>query len=194
MLKSRFLRRRQRPVARASSCLDGLNRRSLIHHHEFRNLWAAESVSQFGTQISVVALPLIAALALDASAFEMGLLAAAATTPILLFGLIVGVWVDRLPRRQLLMVADVARAMLLFLIPAAWAFDMVSIELLYGVAFMVGVRLMAAAEFASNVRAPEESTCIHPNGSGVRINSNRRATKGQSHIMRVGSGCLWHID
>ncbi len=80
----------------------------------------------------------MAALLLDASAFEMGLLAAAGTTPYLLFGLIIGVWVDRLRRRPLLTAADVLRAGLLLIIPIAWAFDRLSIELLYGVAFLVG--------------------------------------------------------
>lgn len=139
MAKIKFLRRGSRQIAGGSSVADGVERRSLLYHREFRNLWAAETVSQCGTQISVVALPLIAVLLLDASAFEMGLLAAAGTTPFLLFGLLVGVWVDRLPRRPLLIAADIARSGLLLIIPISWVFDMLSIELLYSVAFLVGV-------------------------------------------------------
>ena len=139
MAKIKFLRRRPSPVAVMSSDVDGLDRRSLIYHREFRHLWAAETVSQFGTQMSVVALPLMAALLLDATAFEMGLLAAAGTAPFLLFGLVVGVWVDRLPRRPLLIAADIARFALLLVIPISWTLDMLSIELLYSVAFLVGV-------------------------------------------------------
>lgn len=139
MAKNKRLRRRPRPATSPFSGSDGLDRRSLMHHREFRNLWAAETVSQFGTQMSVVALPLLAALLLDATAFEMGLLAAAGTAPFLLFGLVVGVWVDRLPRRPLLIAADIARSGLLLVIPISWALDMLSIELLYSVAFLVGV-------------------------------------------------------
>ena len=110
----------------------------LWQHRNFRNLWAAESVSQFGAQISMLALPLAAALSLDATAGQMGLLGAAGTAPFLLFGLFVGVWVDRLRRRPLMIAADLGRAALLAVIPLAWAFGGLRIELLYVVAFMAG--------------------------------------------------------
>ena len=106
---------------------------------DFVNLWAAESVSQLGAQISLLALPLAAALSLDASAGEMGLLAAAGTLPALLVGLFAGVWVDRLRRRPLMIAADVGRAALVALVPLAWSLDALRLELLYVVAFLAGV-------------------------------------------------------
>jgi MFS family permease len=106
---------------------------------DFINLWTAETISQVGSQITLLALPLAAALSLDAGAAQMGLLAAAETLPALLFGLFAGAWVDRLPRRPLMVVADLGRAALLAIVPAAWFLDVLQIELLYVLAFLVGV-------------------------------------------------------
>jgi MFS family permease len=111
---------------------------SLWHHADFLNLWIAETISQFGTQISLVALPLLAVLTLDASAAQMGLLTAAGTLPFLLIGLFVGVWVDRLRRRPLMIAADILRGTVLLWIPLAWAFDLLTIHQLYVVALLTG--------------------------------------------------------
>ena len=81
----------------------------LWRHSGFLKLWGAETISQLGTQLTALAIPLIAALSLDASPAQMGLLVATGTAPSLLVGLIVGVWVDRLPRKPVLIVADLAR-------------------------------------------------------------------------------------
>jgi MFS family permease len=110
----------------------------LWRHGDFLNLWAAETVSQLGTQLTMLALPLAAALSLDASAAQMGVLTAAGSAPVLLFGLLAGVWVDRLRRRPILVGADLGRAALLALIPLLWLFDALRIEVLYAVAFGVG--------------------------------------------------------
>lgn len=111
---------------------------SLWRQADFRNLWIAETISQFGSQVTIVAFPLLAVLVLNASAAQMGFLNAAESAPALLFGLLLGVWVDRLQRRRLLIVADVARALLLFSIPIAWWLDVLRIEQLFVVAFLVG--------------------------------------------------------
>ena len=111
---------------------------SLWRNRAFLNLWGAESISQFGTQITMITLPLIAALTLDASPLQMGMLSAAMTAPALVIGLFVGVWVDRLRRRPLLIGADIARAIALLAIPTAWWLDVLSISVLYGVALVVG--------------------------------------------------------
>lgn len=104
---------------------------------DFALLWAAESVSQVGTQFTVVVLPLLAAVTLNASPFAIGLLAAAGGLPHLLFGLFAGAWIDRMRRRPVMIVADVGRCVLLLTIPAAaWA-GALTIPLLIGVAFLV---------------------------------------------------------
>lgn len=105
---------------------------------EFLKLWAASAISDVGSQITVVALPLIAALTLRATAWEMGLLSAAGSAPILLVGLLAGVWVDRLRRRPMLIAADVGRALLLLAIPLTSVIGALRIEILYVVALLVG--------------------------------------------------------
>lgn len=82
-------------------------------------LWPAQTVSVFGSQVTTVALALTAVLTLHATALQMGLLRAAGAVPALLIGLFAGVWVDCLPRRPLLVWADLGRAALLGSIPCA---------------------------------------------------------------------------
>jgi MFS family permease len=112
---------------------------TLLREADFRQLWAAQTVSMVGSGISGVALPLAAILLLDPSPLEMGLLRAAGTAPALLFSLLVGVWVDRLRRRPIMVAADVGRALLLGVVPLAAAVGTLRIDLLYTVAFLAGV-------------------------------------------------------
>ena len=107
---------------------------------DFRRLWGAETISQLGSQLTLVVVPLIAALTLDATAFEMGLLTAAGGLPRLLIGLFAGVWVDRLPRRPVLLLTDLGRALTLLAVPLAALVDGLGIELLFAVAFLVGAQ------------------------------------------------------
>jgi MFS family permease len=105
---------------------------------EFLKLWAAQAISQVGTQITLLALPLAAILVLDATATEVALLGAVEVLPFLLFTLPAGVWVDRLPRRPILIVTDVARAAALVSIPVAYALDALTLPHLFVTAFAMG--------------------------------------------------------
>ena len=111
----------------------------LWRHPDFLKLWSAETVSQFGTQISLLALPLVAIDALHVSAFKVAALTTVEFLPFLLVSLPAGVWVDRLPRRPILIAGDLARAGLLASIPIAYAMDVLTIWQLYGVGFFVGI-------------------------------------------------------
>ena len=111
----------------------------LWRHRDFRNLWAAETVSQVGSQITALALPLVAIIVLEVSAFEVALLGVIEFAPFILISLPAGVWVDRLRRKPILVVADVGRAFLLLSVPAAYWADALTIWQLYGVGFAVGV-------------------------------------------------------
>jgi len=111
----------------------------LWRQSDFLKLWSAETVSQFGTQISQLALPLAAIDVLHASAFEVATLTTIEFLPFLLVSLPAGVWVDRLPRRPILIAGDLARAGLLASIPIAYFFDALTIWQLYGVGFLVGI-------------------------------------------------------
>jgi MFS family permease len=105
----------------------------------FRRFWAGQAVSLVGDQISVIALPLVAVLALDASAAQMGYLVAAELAPNLLFSLHAGAWADRRARKQQTMIAtDVGRALLVGSIPLAYAFDALTFPHMLVVAFLMG--------------------------------------------------------
>jgi MFS family permease len=119
------------------------SRGDLWRSGDFLSLWAAQSISQVGSAVSQLALPLVAILVLDASAFEVSLLAALEFLPFLLFALPAGVWVDRLRRRPILILADVGRAVALASIPAAAVFDAITIWHLYAVGFAVGTLTVA---------------------------------------------------
>jgi MFS family permease len=105
----------------------------------FRRVWSGQTISLFGDQISLIAIPLTAVLVLDANAKQMGYLVAAELVPNLFFALHAGAWVDRRGRRRQTMIfTDLVRAALLVTIPFAYAFDALTIQQLYVVAFLVG--------------------------------------------------------
>nr|MDP9491930.1 MFS transporter [Actinomycetota bacterium] len=111
----------------------------LLRQPEFLKLWAAQSISQLGDQVTLLALPLVAVLTLDASAAQMGFLVAAELMPHLLFSLFAGVFIERVrSRRRLMIAADVGRFVLLVSIPLAAAFDVLTFAQLFAVAFGVG--------------------------------------------------------
>jgi MFS family permease len=105
----------------------------------FRRYFIGQSVSLIGDQISLIALPLTAVLALDASAGQMGALTTAYLIPNLIFSLHAGVWVDRRGRRRQVMVAtDIGRGLLMATIPLAYAFGHLTWAHLYVVSFLLG--------------------------------------------------------
>lgn len=116
---------------------------SLWRNHNFTTLWLGESVSLVGTQVTALALPLAAVLLLKATPFQMGLLTAVEVLPILVLGLFVGVLVDRVPRRMLLVGANVGRALLLGAIPLAAFLGRLSMGELYAVAVGTGILSVA---------------------------------------------------
>jgi MFS family permease len=105
----------------------------------FRKLWIANSVSSFGTQVTVLALPLTAVTFLHASPVQMGILTACGTLPYLIASLPTGVWVDRLRRRPILIVADISRAVILGMIPLLAVFGILRIQHLYLAAFLTAM-------------------------------------------------------
>ena len=111
----------------------------LWRHRDFRNLWAAETISQFGSQIDDLALGLVAIIVLDASAFEVAVYGTVNFLPFILISLPAGVWVDRMRRKPILVTADVGRALLLASIPVAYWLDVLTIWQLYVVGFVVGI-------------------------------------------------------
>jgi hypothetical protein len=111
----------------------------LRRHPAFRSLWLGQTVSVFGDQISLLALPLVAIATLDAGPLAVGALAAAGWAPHLVLSLGVGEWVDRrASRRRVLVAADLLRALVLATIPVAYALDALTFAHLVAVALVVG--------------------------------------------------------
>ncbi len=114
-------------------------RSALWLHGDFLNVWAAETVSVFGSQFYLLAMPLAAVIVLEATAYEMGMLFAVEMLPFLLFGLLAGVLADRRRRRHIMIVCDIGRAAILALLPVTWYIGMLSWPVMYGVAFIAGI-------------------------------------------------------
>jgi MFS family permease len=111
----------------------------LIHHPDFRRLWVGDTVSQVGTQLTLVALPVLAVRELGADEVQVGVLAACQTAAFLLIGLPAGAWVDRWDTRRTLISNDLLRAAALATLPLAWWLGALSIWQVYLVALLVGV-------------------------------------------------------
>ncbi len=111
----------------------------LWQNPDFIKLWVGQAISAFGSHITWQALPLTAMLLLAASPTELGFLAAAGTAPVLVFGLVAGVWVDRLPRRPIMIAADLGRTVLLGSIPLAAIFGTLTLLQLFVVASLTGL-------------------------------------------------------
>jgi MFS family permease len=113
-------------------------RGSLARHRGFRLLVVGQATSQLGTQVSSIALPLVAVLTLDAGPLQVGLLGSASTISFALIGLPAGAWIDRVPRRPVLIGSDLVRAALLASVPAAAVLHVLTMAQLLLVAFATG--------------------------------------------------------
>ena len=111
----------------------------LWSHPDFVKLWTGQTISEFGSQVSQLAIPWLAALGLHASPIQFSLLGVLGFMPFILFALPAGVWVDRLSRRKILIVGDAARAVLLLLIPLLWATDTLRMWHLLVISFAIGI-------------------------------------------------------
>jgi MFS family permease len=111
----------------------------LWRNGDFLRLWSAQTVSEFGSQVTNLALPLAAILVLKASTFEVAALGVVEFLPFVLFSLPAGVWVDRLRRRPILIAADWGRAAALGSIPLAYLAGALTLGQLYAVGFVTGV-------------------------------------------------------
>ncbi|WP_231618947.1 MFS transporter [Nonomuraea sp. SBT364] len=116
---------------------------NLLRERGFRSLYLAAAVSQLGSQITYVALPLLAVTVLGAGAGEVGLLSALSTLTVLVLGLPAGAWVDRVRRRPVMVAADLVRAAVLLSVPVAWWAGWLGMGQLYVVAALVGAGSLA---------------------------------------------------
>lgn len=133
--------------------VEQLRRSSLWRHRAFLLFWSAETISQTGAQISLVAVPLIAISVLHAGPTEVSLLTALQYAPVFLITLFAGAWLDRHRRRPVLVVTNLARFLLIMLIPVSYLTGLLSLRLLYLVTFAVGL-LTAVSDVAYLVYLP----------------------------------------
>ena len=113
-------------------------RSELWRDRDYLKLWGAQGVSAFGSEITLVALPLVAILTLDASAFEVAVLTALELLPFVFLGIPAGIWVDRLRRRPLLVLTDVGRGASLLSVPLAYLLGGLTLPHLYVVGLANG--------------------------------------------------------
>ncbi|MQY02121.1 MFS transporter [Actinomadura macrotermitis] len=141
-------------IARAGEPAPGV-----LRNADFRFLWAGQTVSLIGSQVSLIALPLLAVMTLGAGPFQVGVLAALGRLPWLLFGLPAGAWADRSRRRPLLIGADLVRAAALAWIPAASVLGVLTLGQVYAVALVAGTMTVlfevAAPSLLPSLVAPE---------------------------------------
>ncbi|MFD7413057.1 MFS transporter [Kitasatospora purpeofusca] len=112
---------------------------SVWRQRNFQALWAAHTVSQFGTQITFFVIPVLALTTLSASTGQLGLISAFETLPFLLVGLPAGALLDRWDRRRVMVTADIGRAVAIALLPIGHLTGLLSVPVLCGVGFAIGL-------------------------------------------------------
>lgn len=112
---------------------------SLWRDANFLTMWGGQALSQFGAQITELAIPVLAVLLLDATEFEVGVLTAANVAAFLLIGLPAGAWIDRVRKRHVMIAADAVRAVALASLPLLWWAGMLEVWHMIAVAFVMGI-------------------------------------------------------
>jgi MFS family permease len=110
----------------------------LLREPTYRRLWTSILISSFGGQVSLLALPLSAAVLLHAAPTQMGLLTAMEIAPFVLFSLPTGVWLDRVRKLPVYVIGELTVAAIMATVPVAWWLGFLSMKWLYVVAFVVG--------------------------------------------------------
>jgi MFS family permease len=125
-------------------------RRSWLLSGDFGRFWLGQTISNLGSSFTFFALPLLV-FKLTGSPINLGITTAAEFVPYLLFGLVIGAWVDRVDRKRLMIATDLARAAVTATIPLLAAADQLSVGWVYAVAFATATLTIAfdAAEFAA---------------------------------------------
>lgn len=138
-------------MARPLSHFFTLSSTDLLRDPVYRRLWLSILISSFGQQVTMLAVPLTAALLLHASPSQMGLLTAMELAPFVLFSLPVGVWLDRVRKLPVYIAGEIAVALVLASIPAAWALGWLSMPYLYGAGFLMGCVFVSSGTAAQIV-------------------------------------------
>jgi MFS family permease len=157
----------------------------LGRHPDFLKLRSGQTISLVGSEITLLVLPLTAILVLKATPIELGILSAAQSAPFLLLSLPAGVWVDRLPRRPMLVAADLGRAFILGSVPIAAMVGSLHIELLYLVGICAGA-LTAIFDVAYQSFLPQ----VVPRERLVERNTDLEISRSMAQIVGPSSAGL----
>jgi len=149
-----------------------MTRSALWRNRDFVHLWSAYTISEFGSQITLLALPLTAIAVLHASVFEISVLSTFSLLPMLLFGPLAGVWVDRRRHRPVLFATDFVRFALLGSVPVAYGLGLLTLAQLYVVAFLAGVMQMLFV-VSSHAYLPALLERDHLIGANTRLETSR---------------------
>ncbi len=123
----------------------------LLRDATYRRLWTSILISSFGGQITMLALPLTAAVLLHATPSQMGILTAMELAPFVLLSLPAGVWLDRVRKLPVYVVGEGLVALILASVPLVWYLDWLSMPFMYGVAFAIGCVFVTAGTAAQIV-------------------------------------------
>ena len=161
---------------------------SLGRNPDFAKLWVGQDGSLLDNQIRPLALPLAAVLALSASPAQMGILKASQQAPWLLMTLLAGAWVDRLPRRPVMIYAQLGSALVIASIPVAAILGVLRMEQLNGVAFLAATLFMTS-------RTAHNSYVPWLVGRERLVEANSKISIGSSTADIVGSGAAgWLVE
>jgi len=155
--------------------------RSLVAERDFRSLWLSSTISSFGGQITMLALPLTAVVMLDATPTQMGVMAALEALPFALFSLQTGVFIDRLKKLPILIAGDIFIGMVLATIPVMHFLHLLSMHVLYAVGFALGIAFVIVGTAA-------QVYLTHLAGRDRLIEANSLFTASDSMARLTGPG------
>ena len=148
---------------------------------DFMRLWTSMAITSFGAQITNLALPLTAAVLLQATPMQMGILVALETLPFALVSLHAGVLLDRVRKLPIVILSDVGRGLVLLALPLAAFTDLLSIEILYGVGFLCGVQNVVGG-------AAYQVLLAQLAGRRRLVEANAKISLGETSAALVGPG------
>ena len=153
----------------------------LWRQETFLKLWASQTLTSAGFQIHLLAVPLAAALLLDATPLQMGILVSFGGAPAIVVGVFAGIWIDRTPKRSVLIAAAWGHMLALVLIAAAAWLGFLSIPLLFGVAFALG-----GLRFISDVTYRAYLPSLVQRGQLIEANSKIEMGRSTTEIAGPG--------
>src|SRR5450830_305617 len=146
-----------------------LSANDLLRDLTYRRLWSSILISSFGAQITMLALPLTAAVMLNASASQMGILTFMETLPFVLLSLPSGVWLDRVRKLPVYVAGETVIAVAVASVPVAFWIGAVNMLWLYAVAFIIGMVNTTAGTAAKNALATSGAEISGPAAAGALI-------------------------